>query len=106
MKRTIEFQVLEDSYSFVEEDRLIFEIDRRNLQFDVKRFYQGFYSKGSECLEIELKETGELDKNAKHVFSTIRQLIKEINERLNAETIEEVNKDAEDEDVSEELESL
>ena len=65
-----------------------------------------FYSKGSECLEIELEETGEMDKNAKHVFSTIRQLIEEINERLNAEPIEDANKDAENKDTSEELESF
>lgn len=90
MKRIVEFKILEGAYSFVENEREIFNIDKTNLYFDAKKFYQNFFANGQDYSDIELIGATDMDKKAIHVFTTVRQLITEICVRLKEEFTEEI----------------
>ena len=54
MKRIIEFQVLDEKYSFKENEISIFEIDKTNRQLNVKDFYEAFFAMEKTTLKSSL----------------------------------------------------
>ena len=85
MKRVVEFKALGENYAFVEEDNVIFSINQKDLQFDVKSFYKGFFANQLDYSEIELHGAENMDKTAMHVLNTVQQLLSEICNRLKDE---------------------
>lgn len=91
MRRIVEFNDLDTEYVFFENEKNVFEISKTELQFDAKKFYQAFFSNGKDFTEIELREPENMDKKAKHVYSTVKLLLSEICDRLSEEFKDEVN---------------
>ena len=92
MKRTIHFKLTDTGYGCFEEDKRIFEISKKDLQFNVKEFYQAFYAENNDYENIEILNHVEDDKDASRVYQCIVTLMEKIKEKL-AEM-------PEDEDVS------
>jgi hypothetical protein len=87
MKRTIEFQILDDKYSYKENGVEIFEVNKQERQVDVKQFYNAFFSNGKDYSEIEFEASSEMDKEDRRVFDAISKLIEDICTRLKSELI-------------------
>ena len=82
MKRIIQFSSTENGYGCYENDNLIFEISNETLQFDVKKFYQAFYSCRQENETIELQNVIELDNNGRRIYQCLSELIEKIENKL------------------------
>ncbi|MDD3363409.1 MAG: hypothetical protein PHZ03_00350 [Syntrophomonas sp.] len=82
MKRTIEFQISDDKYTFSENGNIIFEINKDDLQVDVKTFYSAFFADNMDCSDIELHNSIPDNKDGKRAFGCIEQLVKEVSTRL------------------------
>lgn len=54
MKRIIEFQVLDDKYSYTENGLEIFEVNKKECQLDVKKFYNAFFQTENILLKLNL----------------------------------------------------
>ena len=52
MKRMLQFKKTDAGYACFENDDNVFEIAKSNLQFDVKAFYQAFYSEDKDIEEL------------------------------------------------------
>lgn len=87
MKRTIEFQILDDKYSFKENDVEIFEVNKQEYQIDVKQFYNAFFANGKDYSEIEFDVSLEMTNDDRRVFDAISKLIENICTRLKSELI-------------------
>lgn len=87
MKRTIEFQILNDKYSYKEDKTEIFEINKQELQVDVRQFYNAFFANGKDYSEINIISSSEMNKNDKRVFDAMSELINDICSRLKSELI-------------------
>ena len=85
MKRIIEFQVLDEKYSFKENEISIFEIDKTNRQLNVKDFYEAFFANGKDYSEIEFNNSSNLEKDDERIYDVIRKLITDICARLKTE---------------------
>ena len=85
MKRIIEFQVLDGKYSFKENEISILEIDKTNMQLNVKDFYEAFFANGKDYTEIEFSNSSSLEKEDKRIYDVIRKLITDICARLKTE---------------------
>ncbi len=85
MKRIIQFKRTEKGYACYEGEDNIFEITKADLQFDVKSFYQAFYSVNKDYEDIEIENCIPEDKVAKHVYECIENLISKITEKLKEE---------------------
>jgi hypothetical protein len=84
MKRTIEFQALDDKYLFMENGIDIFVIDKSSRQLDVKSFYEAFFANGKDFSEIEIIHS-ELNKDDERIYNAISKLITDICTRLKTE---------------------
>lgn len=94
MKRTIEFQALEEKYIFKENSVEIFVVDKSNRQLDVKSFYDAFFSKGKDFSEFEFIAPTELNKDDKRIYDAIKKLIIDICSRLKTDlTIQKDSKE-------------
>jgi len=82
MKRILQFNQSDRGYACYENGENIFEISKDDLQFDVKGFYHAFYGEGKDFEDIELENCVHDDKDAKHVYECINQLMKKIKEKL------------------------
>lgn len=82
MKRTVQFKPSENGYGCFENDVLIFEISDESLQFDVKQFYQAFYSNRKEHETIELQNLLESDSNGNRIYQCLSELIDKISQKL------------------------
>ncbi|WIW71471.1 hypothetical protein [Anaerosinus gibii] len=82
MKRIIEFQISDDKYVFLENQKNIFEIRNDDLQVDVKKFYNAFFENNLDYSDIELHNSNPGDKTGGRVFGCIKQLIDEVSTRL------------------------
>ena len=91
MKRIIEFQVLDEKYSFKENGVSIFEIDKTTRQLNVKDFYEAFFANGKEHSEIEFSNSSSLEKDDKRIYDSIHKLITDICSRLNTELPAKIN---------------
>lgn len=93
MKRILKFQISEDKYAFYENETVAFEIDKTDLQFNVKNFYQAFFADDLDYSDIELQNMLTGDKNATRIFKCVEQLMKDVVEKLNKEMFAEDNKE-------------
>jgi hypothetical protein len=82
MKRTLQFNRTDAGYSCFEDGEKVFEISKTDLQFDVKAFYQAFYSENKDFADIEVKNCIPDDKNASRVYECIVQLMAKIKDKL------------------------
>lgn len=99
MKRMLQFKKTDAGYACFENDENVFEIAKSNLQFDVKAFYQAFYSEDKEFGDIEVENCIPDDKDGKRVYDCIVLLISKIKENL-AELPPEDSDDSSQEDNS------
>lgn len=95
MKRILQFKKTERGYACFEGEENVFEIFEANLQFDVKSFYQAFYSEGKDFEDIEIENCIKNDKTAVHVYGCIINLVQQIKDKL-AELSEEDEKESDD----------
>ena len=93
MKRILRFQIFEDKYTFFENDTMVFEVDKTDLQFNVKNFYQAFFADDLDYSDIELQNMLTSDKDATRIFKCVEQLVKDVVEKLNKEMSAEDNKE-------------
>lgn len=82
MKRTLQFNNTDAGYACFEDDEKVFEISKTDLQFDVKAFYQAFYSEDKDYEDIEVENCVPDDKDARRVYECIVQLMAKIKEKL------------------------
>ena len=82
MKRTLQFINTDTGYACFDNGEKVFEISRTDLQFDVKAFYQAFYSEDKDYEDIEVENCIPDDKNARRVYECIIQLMTKIKEKL------------------------
>lgn len=82
MKRIVKFQVTENKYEYTENDISIFEISKIDLQFDVKAFYNAFFSSGKDYTDIELIANPEMNKDDNRIYETTKNLLESICERI------------------------
>ena len=82
MKRMLQFKQTDTGYACFENDENVFEIAKSNLQFDVKAFYQAFYSEDKDFEDIEIENCILEDKDGKRVYTCIVLLIIKIKEKL------------------------
>ena len=73
---------------------------KSDLQFDVKAFYQAFYSDDKDYEDIEVENCVPDDKDARRVYQCIVQLIGKIKEKLSEmpDDIDEMPEDESKED--------
>ena len=82
MKRMLQFKKTDAGYACFENDESVFEIAKTNLQFDVKAFYQAFYSDDKDFEDIEVENCVPDDKDARRIHECIIQLMGKIKEKL------------------------
>ena len=82
MKRTLQFRDTPNGYACFEENNNIFEVSKKDLQFDVKAFYQAFYSEDKDYENIVVENCIPEDKDAKRIHQCIVQLMEKIKEKL------------------------
>ena len=82
MKRMLHFKKTDAGYACFENDENVFEIAKSNLQFDVKAFYQAFYSEDKDFEDIEVENCIPDDKYGKRVYDCIVLLISKIKEKF------------------------
>lgn len=82
MKRMLQFKKTDAGYACFENDENVFEITKSDLQFDVKAFYQAFYSEDKDFEDIEVENCISDDKDGKRVYDCIVLLMSKIKEKL------------------------
>ena len=82
MKRILQFKKTDVGYACFEDDKNIFEILKSNLQFNVKDFYQAFYSEDKDFEDIEVVNCIPDDKDGKRIYECVVTLIRKVNEKL------------------------
>lgn len=82
MKRILQFNKTDTGYACFDNDEKVFEISGIDLQFDVRAFYQAFYSEDKDYENIEVENLAPDDKVARRVYECIVQLMSKIKERL------------------------
>lgn len=82
MKRMLQFKKTDVGYACFENDENVFEIAKSNLQFDVKAFYQAFYSEDKDFEDIEVENCIPDDKDGKRVYDCIVLLMNKIKEKF------------------------
>lgn len=103
MKRMLQFKKTDAGYACFENDENVFEIAKSNLQFDVKAFYQAFYSEDKDFDDIEVENCALDDKAGKRVYDCIVLLMSKIKEKLAELPLEDSDDESQvDEDFSEE----
>ncbi len=100
MKRTLQFKNTEKGYACYEGGESVFSISKSDLQFDLKAFYQAFYSDDKDYEDIEVENCAPDDKDARRVYECIVQLISKIKEKLSEmpDVIGEISEDDSKED--------
>lgn len=96
MKRVLQYKKTADGYGCFENDELIFEIKKSDLQFNVKDFYYAFYGEDKDFEDIVVENTVEDDKEAERIYGCIQTLVSQIAEKLK-ELPEDSDEDEEDE---------
>jgi hypothetical protein len=78
----LQFKKTDAGYACFENDENVFEIAKADLQFDVKTFYQAFYSEDKDFEDIEVENCIPDDKDARRIYECIIQLMTRIKEKL------------------------
>ena len=100
MKKEFEFKYKDRKFFITKKegsDEECFSIDVDNLQFDIKKFYEGLFIDIDEYIEMEIvddcnfPEDGDLiiRKKAKHVFDSVKEITQEICLKLNQQCFSE-----------------
>ena len=82
MRRMLQFKKTDTGYACFENGEDVFEIAKSNLQFDVKAFYQAFYSEDKDFEDIEVENCIPYDKDGRRVYDCIVFLMSKIKEKL------------------------
>ena len=82
MKRMLQFKKTDAGYACFENDENVFEIAKADLQFDVKAFYQAFYSNDKNFEDIWVENCISDDKDARRIYECIMQLVTKVKEKL------------------------
>lgn len=82
MKRTLQFKRSENGFACFEGEENIFEISASDLQFNVKDFYQAFYSDGMDYEDIVIENGLLEDKNACRIYDCLTKLIEQIKSKM------------------------
>lgn len=82
MKRVLHYRITDAGYGCFEDEKLVFEIKKFDLQFNVKDFYQAFYGDGKDYSNISVVNDASEDKEASRIFMCIDTLINQIGEKL------------------------
>ena len=82
MRRMLQFKKTDTGYACFENGENVFEIAKSNLQFDVKAFYQAFYSEDKDFEDIEVENCISDDKDGRRVYDCIVFLMSKIKEKL------------------------
>ncbi|MGM9539059.1 hypothetical protein [Anaerovibrio sp.] len=82
MKRELQFKQTEEGYACFEEGKNIFEISKKDLQFNVKNFYYAFYAEGKDFEDMVLENCIQDDKAAERVYDCIIMLMEKIREKF------------------------
>lgn len=82
MKRILQFRKSEKGYAIFKDETNLFEICRETLQFDVKNFYQAFYSDDNDFDDIEIENCIQDDKVAFRVYGCITNLMQQIKDKM------------------------
>ena len=83
--------MVDNEYSFYEKGKVIFQINKTNLQFDVKKLYLAFFADDKDYLDIELENNESSDKDATRIFNCTEQLVKKTVAKLAEEYKESSN---------------
>ena len=78
----LQFKKTDAGYACFENDENVFEIAKSNLQFDVRAFYQAFYSEDKDFEDIEVENCIPDDKDGKRIYDCIVLLMGKIKEKL------------------------
>jgi len=98
MRRVLQFSQTESNYVCLEDNNIIFEISKTDLQFNVKNFYSAFYAEDKAHEEIVIENTISSDSKATRIYNSIITLVGKIKAKLDEDVIKE------DEDIDEFLE--
>lgn len=82
MKRVVQFRVTNTGYACFENNEIIFEISKTELQFNVRDFYQAFYGEDKDFDNIVIENKVENDKTADRVYKCIISLVSDIKNKL------------------------
>lgn len=101
MKRILQFKKTDAGYACFEGEENVFEISKANLQFDVKAFYQAFYSEDKDFENIEVQNCISDDRDAERIYDCIIQLMTIIKKKLDeilddsvdAQNVNEISKE-------------
>ena len=83
MKRMLQFKKTLAGYACFDNDENVFEIAKSDLQFDVKAFFQAFYSENKDFEDIKVENCVTDDKDGKRIYDCIVLLMAKIKEKLN-----------------------
>jgi hypothetical protein len=100
MKRVLHYKTTDEGYGCFEDEEIVFLIRNDDLKFNVKEFYQAFYSEGKDFEDIVIENDAPDNKDAARIYQCIISLIAQIDGR-----IKELSDEVSEVDVEEELEA-
>ena len=94
MKKIYEFKSDDEKYTIVNKNpndkKEVFEINKKDMQFDTNKFYQYVFADIDKGMEIEFVDiTNEQDKAAKRVYNVISEITSEVMNTINVKCFEE-----------------
>jgi hypothetical protein len=92
MKKEINFLNNQGIYEFKDNEDVIFQVNKEDMQFDVKLFYNAFFL-DDEYKDIEFINRCEDDKEALRVFTCAKTLLSEVAEKLKSEEKKQSDED-------------
>ena len=93
MKKEINFLNNQGIYEFKDNEDVIFQVNKEDMQFDVKLFYNAFFL-DDEYKDIEFINRCEDDKEALRVFTCAKTLLSEVVEKLKSEESSDIQQNA------------
>jgi hypothetical protein len=78
----LQFKSTDVGYACFEDEENVFEISKTELQFNVKDFYQAFYSEDKDFDDIQIVNCIGDDRDAIRVYGCIISLMEKIKEKL------------------------
>lgn len=82
MKRVLHYKTTDEGYGCFEDEEMVFLIRKDDLKFNVKEFYQAFYSEGKDFEDIVIENDVSDNKDATRIHQCIISLVAQIDGRL------------------------
>lgn len=95
MKKEINFQNNQGIYEFKDNKDVIFQVNKEDMQFDVKLFYNAFFL-DDEYKDMEFINRCEDDKEALRVLTCAKTLLSEVVEKLKREEEKQSDEDSDE----------